>query len=268
MDGCRFVSCSTRSTPPRSPRPTRATAGAALNRAGTPRTSRHSPPPRTGRHPLQVPALHHSHPLRRYLLRSQRIFPSSGGKIRRPARVRATGTAGKPKTPDRRGGGPRLPHGAGELYRALPGGVAGQISERGSRRVLEALAAQLEHRSVAELAERIARNWEHWRWRLLAGEPVRDPVALAIRLTRRGLDCPDVRCEDGHQLDLDTPCKACALTAARRTALDASASDHDAPGADTASRRAPIAGPGGDETGADHRGFVSAAGAAETKPWA
>jgi hypothetical protein len=44
--------------------------------------------------------------------------------------------------------------------------------------VLEALAAGLEYRSVAELAERIARNWEHWRWRLAAGEPIRDPVAL------------------------------------------------------------------------------------------
>lgn len=119
----------------------------------------------------------------------------------------------------------RAPRGAVEIDRALPVKLTRRVSEHGSRRVLAAIAAELDHRSPVELAERIARNWEHWRWRLSAGEPVRHPVALAIRLTRRGTGRPDVRCEDSHQLDLDAPCKACALAAAEHAARTAPAAN-------------------------------------------
>jgi hypothetical protein len=95
------------------------------------------------------------------------------------------------------------------VYRALPEELTVRISEHGSRRVLEALASELVHRSPAELATRIARNWEHWRYRLIADEPVRDGVALAIRLARRGLDCPDVRCEDGPRNKIESALVRC-----------------------------------------------------------
>lgn len=134
--------------------------------------------------------------------------------------------AGKPKTP--RKGRPtlqrrRVPCEAVEVYRALPSTLAGQIPEHGSRRVLEAIAGELLHRSVAELANRIARNWEYFRYRISLSEPVRDPVAVdhptdppRARLPRRAV-------RDGHQLDLDAPCRACedqgaALTASRSLA--------------------------------------------------
>lgn len=139
-----------------------------------------------------------------------------------------------------------------------------RVSEHGSRRVLAAIATELDHRSPVELAERIARNWEHWRWRLSAGEPVRDPVALAIRLTRRGIDCPDVRCEDSHQLDLDAPCRACALAAAEhaaRTAPAANESPAPQPDTDAESRRAPTTRPG-DETRSRERCVVATTAAA------
>jgi hypothetical protein len=119
-----------------------------------------------------------------------------------------------------------VPAAAAAVYRALPAKLAGQIPKHGSRRVLEAIAAELVHRSPAELADRIARNWEHFRYLISDAEPIRDPIAVAIRLTRRGLDCPDVRCEDGHQLDLNAPCKACDDQGA---ALTAPQSTEDAP---------------------------------------
>lgn len=194
-------------------------------------------------------------------------LPVRDGKIRRTGRARA-GEAGKPKTPGKVRPAPRrrLPSVVAELYRVLPSELSGRISEHGSRRVLEALAGELEHRSVAELAERIARNWEHWRYRLTVEEPIRDAVAVAIRLTRRGLDCPDVRCEDGHQLDLDAPCKACALAAAERTTPSAAAPDHHEPAADAALRRALASDPGSDETRAgERRSAVAPAAVAETK---
>jgi uncharacterized protein YdeI (YjbR/CyaY-like superfamily) len=34
----------------------------------------------------------------------------------------------------------------------------------------------MEHRSPVELAARIARNWEHWRYRLTVDEPVGEAV--------------------------------------------------------------------------------------------
>ncbi|WP_433463896.1 hypothetical protein [Spirillospora sp. CA-128828] len=104
---------------------------------------------------------------------------------------------------------------AAKVYRILPAELTCTIPEHGSRRVLAALVEELQHRSLGELSCRVTRNWEYWRARAAAGEPIRDPVAVAIRIGRRGLRCPDVRCEDGHQLDRDALCKACAWITAQ-----------------------------------------------------
>ncbi|GAA4625680.1 hypothetical protein GCM10023196_030780 [Actinoallomurus vinaceus] len=162
-----------------------------------------------------------------------------------------------------------MPRAAAELYRTLPAEFTRHVPEHGSRRVLSAIAAELEHRSPAELAERIARNWEHWRYRTSAREPVRGSVAVAIRLARRGIDCPDVRCEDGHQLDLEAPCKACEQLAVERISGSVEEPPGERPGADRALRRAPAARSSGDEPlHQDRRGRVDVptAAAAAARP--
>jgi hypothetical protein len=143
--------------------------------------------------------------------------------------------------------------------------------------MLAALGAALQHRTPDELANRITRNWEHWRWRVTAGEPVRDATAVAIRLTRRSLHCPDVRCEEGHQLDLDARCKACAQIAEHSVTRGTSSED-DLVVSDGKPPRLPLRGvlrrasaarPGVDETphSADARSAAApTAAAAATKP--
>ncbi|MFC4122743.1 hypothetical protein [Nonomuraea zeae] len=99
---------------------------------------------------------------------------------------------------------------AAEVYRhALPATLAQAIPVFGRRRVLAAIAAELAIRTPAELAERIRRRWEHWRWR----EDVADVTAVAITIVHRGYHCPDVRCEDRRSLDTGQPCEACAQIA-------------------------------------------------------
>ncbi|RJL20182.1 hypothetical protein [Bailinhaonella thermotolerans] len=142
-----------------------------------------------------------------------------------PARAReaAAADAAKPITgkgrPTPRRARTRVTASAAAVYRTLPAELTSRIPEHGSRRVLAAIAAELAHRTGAELADRAARNWAHFAARLAAGEQIRDAAALAVRLVRRGLACPDVRCEDGHQLDLDAACKACAAITADHAAL-------------------------------------------------
>lgn len=156
-------------------------------------------------------------------------LPAAGVYSNQGERVTA---AGRPPYRPSRSVRPPLRHvrAAAGLYRLLPVELTAAIAEHGSRRVLTALASELQCRSPGEMARRIDRNWVHWQRRIVAGEPIRDPVAVAIRISRRGLQCPDIRCEDGHQLDLDAPCKACALAAAERHAPQAAP---DAPEAAT-----------------------------------
>jgi hypothetical protein len=110
--------------------------------------------------------------------------------------------------------------------------LTAQLSEHGRYRVLAVLAAELKHRSPAELAERIAIRWEHWRYR---PEEVTEPAAVAITIARRGYDCVDVRCEDHARLDTGQPCGACAETARQITKRRLAASEppviHDQPSA-------------------------------------
>lgn len=82
---------------------------------------------------------------------------------------------------------------AAEVYRhALPATLAQAIPVFGRRRVLAAMAAELAIRTPAELAERIRRRGEHWRWR----EDIADVTAVVITIVSRGYHCPNVRCED------------------------------------------------------------------------
>jgi hypothetical protein len=140
-------------------------------------------------------------------------LPAEGAYSNQSERTREAGKAGKPKQHHQHRPGhrtpTRVPRAAIDLYRTLPPELTRHIPEHGSQRVLRALTAELQHRTPAELADRITRNWDHWRYRITDTGPIRDAVAVATRLVHRGRHCPDVRCEDGHQLDLDTPCKAC-----------------------------------------------------------
>ncbi|MFI6503724.1 hypothetical protein [Nonomuraea typhae] len=129
---------------------------------------------------------------------------------------------------------------AAEVYRhAIPQKLAEAIPAFGRQRVLAAIAAELAHRTTAELAERIGQRWQHWRWR----DDITDPAAVAITIVRRGYDCPDVRCEDQHRLDTGQPCQACAETAAQitRSRLDnpQQADQPPPPAPDAPSVRAP-----------------------------
>lgn len=170
----------------------------------TPAAKRHSPLPGSGTaqgSPTQEPPSTDSSGLP--------VFDSHP-EVDAPAREATAGTLTtlrkarpRPRRPQR-----RVPAAAAAVYRALPATLTERVPEHGSRRALEVIAAELAHRTPAELAERITRNWEHFQYRITTSEPIRDPVAVAIRLTRRGIDCPDVRCEDGWQLDLEAPCKA------------------------------------------------------------
>jgi hypothetical protein len=89
----------------------------------------------------------------------------------------------------------------------MPRTLLAQIPEHGIRRVLRSLETELTHRSAEELAARIAVCWESWRYRT---EDITDPTAVAIAITRRGYQCPNVRCEVRINLDTGVPCKACA----------------------------------------------------------
>jgi hypothetical protein len=135
-------------------------------------------------------------------------------RVYQPARPQA---AGKPATHSRPSPRPRSPQ-PWEAYApqvmavwqvAMPTELTSLLAEHEAQRLANEIARQLQHRSSAELVDRIRRHWDFWRFKLAAGL-VRSPIAIAHRMLRRDFDCPDVRCEDQWQLDLDAPCKACA----------------------------------------------------------
>lgn len=112
------------------------------------------------------------------------------------------------------------------LYRQLPERLREHVPEHGSRRVLRALAAELEHRTAAELSERISRRSEVWAYRT---EDVKNATAVAITIVQRGYDCVDVRCEDHHRLDTGQPCSHCATATPAATETAAVASNSRLP---------------------------------------
>lgn len=98
------------------------------------------------------------------------------------------------------------------VWRVFPAELVQLLAVHEAPRIANAIAAELSHRTVTELGERITRHWAYWRYKLAAGL-VRSPAAIAFRLVRRDFECPDIRCEDRWHLDLDAPCKACELKA-------------------------------------------------------
>jgi hypothetical protein len=98
------------------------------------------------------------------------------------------------------------------VWQTLPTALTEQLADHEAPRIADAIAQELTHRTPDQLTERITRHWAYWRYKLAAGL-VRSPAAIAFRLIRRDFDCPDVRCEDRWQLDLDDDCKACELRA-------------------------------------------------------
>lgn len=112
------------------------------------------------------------------------------------------------------------------VWQTLPAELVELLAGHETDRLAAEIARQLEHRTVTELAERIARHWDYWRYKLVAGL-VRQPVAIAFRLVRRDFDdCPEIRCEDRWNIDQDQPCHHCTMIGTtiidnRRAALSA-----------------------------------------------
>lgn len=91
-----------------------------------------------------------------------------------------------------------------EVYRALPRQLTSKIRTAASRKVLDEIGTQLQHRTPEELLARVERNWAAF-----DGLPIHDGVGAARRVLRRGFPCIDVRCEDGVQLDTGESCRSC-----------------------------------------------------------
>jgi hypothetical protein len=92
------------------------------------------------------------------------------------------------------------------IWQALPNKLRGRIRPSQQPEVIAAIRAELDSRSVAELVERVGRRWQWWQH---TGEQVGCPVAVAVTLVQRR-HCPDLRCEDGVNLDSGRPCLPCA----------------------------------------------------------
>ncbi|XVQ16352.1 proline-rich domain-containing protein (plasmid) [Spirillospora sp. CA-255316] len=112
------------------------------------------------------------------------------------------------------------------LRNEMPRALMAQVPEHGIRRVLHALDAALADRSVAEMTDRIGKRWETWRYRT---EDIQDPTAVAIAITRRPYDCPDVRCEDRTNIDTGTICGWCEQERAAHEPLNGPQGDEQTP---------------------------------------
>jgi hypothetical protein len=149
-----------------------------------------------------------------------------GGRAARPEAGGSGAHSKSGPTPRRPRVAPERIAVAAAVYRALPAALRERIPEHGSRRVLHAIAAELEHRTAEELAARIGERWQTWAYRT---HEIDDGTAVAFAVVRRGYECPDVRCEAGERLDTGRPCGACA--AARATAAAAAAPEEAGPAA-------------------------------------
>ncbi|WP_369380476.1 hypothetical protein [Streptomyces sp. cg36] len=76
--------------------------------------------------------------------------------------------------------------------------------------VTDTVLEELEHRTAAELAERVNRRWalHGWAAKAAAGE-ILSAAAVAVALVRAP-ECTDGRCEDGSSIDTGSPCPRCA----------------------------------------------------------
>jgi hypothetical protein len=77
----------------------------------------------------------------------------------------------------------------------------------------ELIREQLGQRSPEQLVERIGRRWIQHRWEekcrsVMAGEPLRSGVGIAVELLKAP-ECSHPRCEDGTDVDTKMPCRVC-----------------------------------------------------------
>lgn len=79
-----------------------------------------------------------------------------------------------------------------------------------SKRVMGDIRAELAHRTPEELLARIERRWEPWRYQPEAIRSTVGLVRILVASVLPGRRCPDLRCDDGFQLDLGKPCVACS----------------------------------------------------------
>lgn len=90
--------------------------------------------------------------------------------------------------------------------------------------VRQLIAAELEHRTAPQLAQRVTRRWEAHRYANDAlsqeGRGITSPVGVAVALVRSG-ECPDLSCEDGFMVDTRAACRACEERHAARAAASA-----------------------------------------------
>ncbi|GAA1553479.1 hypothetical protein GCM10009731_04590 [Streptomyces globosus] len=119
------------------------------------------------------------------------------------------------------------------VLKALPEPVVRACHGRLPAFLLEAIRAELAHRSPAQLADRVERRW----WNYWSNQPLRQdptprtpghsPEHVAYWLISP-TDCP-VRCEDGFQpLDPAVPCATCHPAPSPAPSPAAAASDHSA----------------------------------------
>lgn len=83
--------------------------------------------------------------------------------------------------------------------------------------ILAALAACTpRERTAGQITARIERRWYAWRYAAKADAGELD-TAIGTLITLLGTgDCPEPRCEDGHDVDTGTPCGICANRKADR----------------------------------------------------
>lgn len=99
------------------------------------------------------------------------------------------------------------------VWQALPEPLRRRIGVgKAQGQVLDAIRAELEHRTAAQLTARINRHLAYWRQN--GGDDIGHPVRFALALVRRSRHCPAVECEDGTRLDTGERCTACTPTPA------------------------------------------------------
>ncbi|MEU0633370.1 hypothetical protein [Streptomyces sp. NPDC005989] len=93
----------------------------------------------------------------------------------------------------------------------------GTLPRRSRRQWLESMGA----RTTEQIIDRVARRWEQHGYadalHSIDGKGIGRAVGVAMALVRAG-ECPHPRCEDGHDIDSRTECRACAERRADRRA--------------------------------------------------
>ncbi|MFI1386676.1 hypothetical protein ACH4U8_45710, partial [Embleya sp. NPDC020886] len=120
------------------------------------------------------------------------------------------------------GGGTRLDRSRvrAEVLALLPESVRKRLPQRTPLPLADVIAEQAQHRTVAELGDRVRRRWDR---RGYATQTIESPVGVAVALLRSPA-CPDDRCEDGRvigtgdMIHTGDPCVSCQQHKANRAA--------------------------------------------------